>query len=49
MESGLYDLLRKCNSDEAKEAGEITNVTTYGPSTKWCLADNSYETFWQKY
>ena len=49
MESGLYDLLRKCNSTEAKESGEFTHITTYGPATKWCLTDNSYASFWEKY
>lgn len=49
MESGLYDLLRKCESSEGKESGEFTHITTYGPSVKWSLADDKYETFWQKY
>src|SRR3972149_6176744 len=46
MDSGLYDLLRNCNNTDGDE---ITHVTTYGPSSKWSISENSYEDFWKKY
>lgn len=49
MEGGLLDLLRTCNSSETKDNGEYTHITTYGPSSKWSILDNKYETFWKKY
>ena len=47
MEGSLYDLLRTCSSKDSKD--ENSHVTTYGPATKWSIADHEYEKFWGKY
>lgn len=47
MEGSLYDLLRKCRDLDAKD--ECSHVTTYGPASKWSIADDKYEEFWNRY
>jgi len=46
MDVALHDILRKCTNEDSKE---FTHVTTFGPSSKWCINDGSYESFWKKY
>lgn len=46
MDPALLDLLREHQESNSQE---YTHITTYGPNSKWCIPDGSYESFWRSY
>jgi len=46
MDTALLNLLR---SHHEPNNADYTHVTSYGPSSKWCIPDANCESFWREY
>lgn len=46
MDSSLLDLLRKHHNPNSNK---YTHISSYGPSSKWCISPSNLESFWDSY